>query len=390
MTGGAVAGPLAAGAAGPSPLWYATRATGVIALVLLTITVVLGVAGTARLATPRWPRVVTAGLHRNIALLVVAFVGVHILTTVLDSYAPIGWISVVIPFSSAYRTLWLSLGTIAFDLLLALIVTSLLRARLGYRSWRMVHWLAYAAWPVALWHGLGTGTDSPLGWLLALDAAAVAAVACAVWWRLSLPDSSPRPLTIAMVVTAVPLATIMFAALGPLQPGWARRAGTPVRLLAGQPGSARDGAVSGATGLSAGRSPAGQSPAGQPSAGQPSAGLPSGGRFTGQAARASGPAEGQVTITVTATTTGSPGTDLTVTLQGTPDGAGVALQRGTVRVGPAGAASSYLGPVVALDGQLLVADLSNQSGSRAQATIRLAVTGQRATGRLTIRRGGDE
>lgn len=385
MTGRAVAGPLAAGAAGPSPLWYATRATGVIALVLLTITVVLGVAGTARLATPRWPRVVTAGLHRNIALLVVAFVGVHILTTVLDSYAPIGWISVVVPFSSAYRTLWLSLGTIAFDLLLALIVTSLLRARLGYRSWRMVHWLAYAAWPVALWHGLGTGTDSRLGWLLALDAAAVAAVACAVWWRLSLPDNSPRPLTIAMVVTAVPLATIMFAALGPLQPGWARRAGTPVRLLASQPVSAGGGAVPAAGGSSAGRPSAGQ-----PSAGQPSAGLPSGGRFTGQAARTSGPAEGQVTITVTATTSGSPGTDLTVTLQGTPDGAGVALQRGTVRVGPAGAASSYLGPVVALDGQLLVADLSNQTGSRAQATIRLAVTGQRATGRLTIRRGGEE
>ena len=127
----------------------------------------------------------------------VAFVGVHVLTTVLDTYAPIGLISVVVPFTSAYRPLWLSLGTIAFDLLLALVITSLLRARLGYRGWRLVHWFAYLAWPVALWHGLGTGTDSRLPWLLALDAAAVAAVACAVWWRLSLPEIAPRPLTMA-------------------------------------------------------------------------------------------------------------------------------------------------------------------------------------------------
>ncbi len=365
-------GALAAGTAGPSPLWYATRATGVVALVLLTVTMVLGIAGTARVATPRWPRLVTAGLHRNVALLVVAFVGVHVLTTVLDTYAPIGWIAVVVPFTSAYRPLWLSLGTIGFDLLLALVITSLLRARLGYRSWRLVHWFAYLAWPVALWHGLGTGTDSRLPWLLALDAAAVAAVACAVWWRLSLPEAAPRPLTMVVAVTAVPLITIMFTLLGPLQPGWARRAGTPVRLLAGQ-------SVSGGGGAAAGPSP-----------GQPSAGLLSGGRFTGQASRSTGPGAGQVTITVTATTTGSPAENLTITLLGTPDGPGVSLQRGTVSVGPAGAAASYAGPVVALDGPELVADLSGRSGARAQVRIRLEVAGRRATGRLSISSGGEE
>ena len=368
-------GALAAGSAGPSPLWYATRATGVVALVLLTVTVVLGVAGTARVATPRWPRVVTAGLHRNVALLVVAFVGVHVLTTVLDTYAPIGLISVVVPFTSAYRPLWLSLGTIAFDLLLALVITSLLRARLGYRGWRLVHWFAYVAWPVALWHGLGTGTDSRLPWLLALDAAAVAAVACAVWWRLSLPEVAPRPLTMAVAVTAVPLITIMFTLLGPLQPGWARRAGTPVRLLAGQSAAAGGGAGPSASPSSAGPS---------------SAALPSGGRFTGQASRSSGPGPGQVTITVTATTTGSPAENLTVKLQGTPDGAGVSLQHGTVGVGPAGAPASYAGPVVALDGQQLIADLSSQSGSRARARITLEVVGGRATGRIAISSGGEE
>ena len=178
---------------GPSPLWYATRATGVVALVLLTATVVLGVAGVARFATPRWPRVITAGLHRNLPLLAVAFVAAHVLTTVLDTYAPIGWVAAVVPFSSAYRTFWLGLGAVASDLLLAVTVTSLLRARLGYRAWRAVHWLGYACWPVALWHGLGTGTDSKLPWLLALDAACVAAVTGAVGWRMSLGPGRPSP-----------------------------------------------------------------------------------------------------------------------------------------------------------------------------------------------------
>ncbi|HTW05412.1 MAG TPA: ferric reductase-like transmembrane domain-containing protein [Streptosporangiaceae bacterium] len=219
--------------AGPSLLWYTTRATGVVALLLLTGTVILGVAGVGRIDTPRWPRLLTAGLHRNLSLLAVAFVAGHILTTVLDGYAPIGWISAVVPFSSPYRTLWLSLGTVAFDLLLAVVITSLIRVRLGYRAWRAAHWLGYASWPVALWHGLGTGTDSKLPWLLALDAACVAAVTCTLGWRFSLARRRPSVLVTVLACLAVPVATVAFVAVGPLQPGWARRAGTPVRLLSG-------------------------------------------------------------------------------------------------------------------------------------------------------------
>jgi len=218
---------------GPSLLWYSTRATGVVALLLLTGTVILGVAGVGRIDTPRWPRLLTAGLHRNLSLLAVAFVAVHVLATVLDGYAPIGWISAVVPFSSPYRTLWLSLGTVAFDLLLAVVVTSLVRVHLGYRVWRGVHWLGYASWPVALWHGLGTGTDSKLPWLLALDAVCMATVACTLGWRLSLARRRPSVLFTVLACLAVPLATVAFVAVGPLQPGWARRAGTPVKLLSG-------------------------------------------------------------------------------------------------------------------------------------------------------------
>jgi methionine sulfoxide reductase heme-binding subunit len=172
-------------------LWYATRSTGVIALLLLTATVTLGVAGVHRLSSPRWPRVITAGLHRNLSLLAVAFVLVHVLTTVLDSYVHISLTAAFIPFTSSYRPLWLGLGAIAFDLLLAVVLTSLMRARIGYRAWRAVHLLAYACWPVALWHGLGSGTDTRLPWMIALNVSCALLVVGAVLWRVSPLTAGP-------------------------------------------------------------------------------------------------------------------------------------------------------------------------------------------------------
>jgi methionine sulfoxide reductase heme-binding subunit len=218
---------------GMTALWYTARGTGVVALLLLTATVALGAAGTARMETSRWPRLITTQLHRHLSLLVVAFVAVHVASTVLDPFAPVGWAAAIVPFSSAYRPVWLGLGAVALDLLLAVLVTSLLRARLGYRTWRAVHWLAYASWPVALWHGLGTGTDSRLTLMLGLDVACVAVVACALWQRLGLLTSVGRRIAVGAAAVAVALATAVFAMAGPLQPGWARRAGTPVRLLSG-------------------------------------------------------------------------------------------------------------------------------------------------------------
>jgi len=240
---------LAASTSGPSPLWYTTRALGVVALLLLTATVALGVAGTRRVETQAMPRVVRAGLHRNLSLLAAVFVATHVLTSVLDPFAGIGFLSAVIPFTSPYRPLWVSLGAIAFDMLLAVIITSLLRTRLSFRAWRGVHWLAYACWPIALWHGLGTGTDSHLSWLLFLDAVCVAVVVGAVFWRLQLVARADVRAAGRFATAAFVLATIVFVAIGPLQAGWARRAGTPARILG--TGSVNTGSRAGRPGGSA-------------------------------------------------------------------------------------------------------------------------------------------
>src|SRR5581483_4150523 len=131
----------------PSAFWYLTRGSGVVALLLLTASICLGIATTMRWRTNRMPRFAVAGVHRTVTLVAIVFVAIHVATTVVDGFAPIGWKDAVVPFLSPYRPLWLGLGAVAFDLLLALVITSLLRARIGYRLWRGTHWLAYASWP---------------------------------------------------------------------------------------------------------------------------------------------------------------------------------------------------------------------------------------------------
>jgi sulfoxide reductase heme-binding subunit YedZ len=223
---------------GPSAYWYLARATGVVSLLLLTASVVLGVLGPLRFTVPgRWPRFAIDTVHRDVSLLVLVVLIVHIATSVLDGFAPISIAAAVIPFGSAYRPLWLGLGALAFDFLIALTVTSLLRRRLGYRSWRAVHWLAYASWPVAVLHGLGTGTDTKTWWSLVLTAACLAGVVAAVWARIRQAEpeyGGVREAAIALAV-ATPIGLAIFTLAGPLQRGWARTAGTPTKLVGTAP-----------------------------------------------------------------------------------------------------------------------------------------------------------
>jgi predicted ferric reductase len=167
---------------GPT-LWYATRATGLVTMLLLTASVLLGILTTGRFAGGSWPRFLTVGLHRNLALLTVTFLALHIGTTVVDRFVSIPLTAAFIPFASSYKAVWLSLGAVALDLLVALVATSLIRNRLGLRAWRWVHWTAYVCWPVALAHGLGAGTDRGTLWVFLLTVVCAAAVAGVATWR---------------------------------------------------------------------------------------------------------------------------------------------------------------------------------------------------------------
>jgi len=225
----------------PSPLWFATRGAGTVSLLLLTAVVVLGIATTTR-RQGRWPRFLTPRLHGNLALGTLVFLAVHIATAILDPYAQLGWRDALVPFGARYRPIWLGLGVIAAEGLVALAVTSWIRPRIGFRSWRAVHWIAYACWPLGLLHGVGTGSDVRSGWFEVVDAVCVGAVfAAVVAWRLG--QGWPRAAGFrTMVAIGSGAGVIVFAVWmlnGPLAPGWARAAGTPPELLhsSGSPSS---------------------------------------------------------------------------------------------------------------------------------------------------------
>lgn len=170
--------------AATSPLGLATRGAGIVALLLLTVTLMLGVADVQRWQAPGWPRFVVDATHRGASLLAVVFVVLHVTTTVLDGYVAIGWFDALIPFTTPYATFWVGLGTIAFDILLLLGVSGLLRQHVGHRTWRAIHWSAYACWPIALVHALGSGSDATTPWMLAVAALCALAVAGAVAVRV--------------------------------------------------------------------------------------------------------------------------------------------------------------------------------------------------------------
>jgi predicted ferric reductase len=180
-------------------MWYAGQATGIVSLVLFTLVMVLGIGVRERARIPGMPRLATVALHRSFSLLAVAFLTVHVVTAVADTFVHIGLLAALVPFTSSYQPLWLGLGTIAVDLMLAVVATSLLRARLGPRAWRAVHWLAYASWPVAVVHGvkLGNGTGHLMaGWMLWLTAGCVGSVLAAVAYRLTAARRRPTPASV--------------------------------------------------------------------------------------------------------------------------------------------------------------------------------------------------
>jgi methionine sulfoxide reductase heme-binding subunit len=183
--------------------WYISRATGVVALLLLTAVMLIGILINLQGRLPGLPRFAVTNLHRNLSLMAVVFIVIHVVTAVLDGYVSIPLVSGVIPFTSGYEGFWLGLGAISFDLMLALIATSLIRGRLSRRLWKAVHWLAYASWPVAFAHSIGSSTDLQGGLLLGLAVVCAAALAAALVWRLvTVAREVPRAQRVSAVMAS--------------------------------------------------------------------------------------------------------------------------------------------------------------------------------------------
>jgi len=338
-------------AANGQALWYLTRGSGTVALLLLTASVLLGVMNSTRWKTEHWPRFLTYGLHRNITLLAIVFTVIHVVSTIADSFAPIGWIDSLVPFLSPYRPLWLGFGTLAFDLLLALTITSFLRRRIGQQAWKLVHWLAYASWPVALLHSLGTGSDARTGWLAAIGVISGLVVFAAVLWRV-LVAREAEPMIRAGATLAgvfVLIGLFVWARGGPLAKGWAARAGTPASIL----NRWKTG-------------PTAQQLAAPSTSGQPVRSLPSG-RFasTLQGSLKEVPAgSGLVTILIDAQAKGRFAGRVHLALRGQAvDGGGVEMIDSVVGLLPKGGQAWSSGRVIGLNGRRVLASVQKPDGS---------------------------
>jgi sulfoxide reductase heme-binding subunit YedZ len=350
-----------AAAHGPSALWYATRGTGAIALVLLTVSVVLGV-GELRAWRPAGaPRFAIAAMHRTVSLLAVALLAVHILTTLLDPFPHIGVLTAIVPFQTTYRPLWMGLGTIASDLLVALVVTSLVRRRLGYRVWRGVHWFAYACWPVALVHGIGAGSDTRTTWMLALTLACVGAVGVSVAARLAAPGA-PQEVRIGAGALAalVALALGIWLPQGPLAQGWARRAGTPAQVLTAFAPRARAARKAAPDALAR---PFSATLAGRVSNGTSAGGL--------------GVADLRMRLE------GGPRGVLRLRLGGQtlPDG-GLQMDRSAVTLGPPRDPARYSGRIQTLRNNVLSALVGSSDGHAVRLTVELTLRGESVAGQV--------
>ena len=321
---------------GSSALWYLTRATGLVSLILLTATVVLGTVASVGWTTERWPRFLSQSVHRNLSLFCLALIGVHIVSTVGDGYVPIGLADAVIPFRSIYRPIWVGLGALAFDMLLAVAITSALRRRIGVAAWRGVHWLAYACWPIAVVHGLGAGSDTKLPGALLVFAACIGSVTAAAAWRLAVGRARSATWRLGGVLAgaAVLLTIAVFAIAGPLRPGWSHRAGTSPALLAQLAGSASGSSAGGATGATSAGAPSG-SPA------VPNAPFTTSvtGTFT-----TSGPTADGDSVVSLHMTLGDATAPLLVQIIGPASDGGVQMRRSAVTLGP------LTGQVTALNG----------------------------------------
>jgi hypothetical protein len=348
---------------GPSAYWYMTRSTGWVALLLLTLTMVLGVIDVNRWSTAAWPRFVLDSLHRSVSLLVLAFLAVHILAAILDSFAPIGVLDAVVPFIGRYRPIWLGLGTVALDLLIALTITSLMRQRLGHRAWRITHWLAYACWPIALVHALGTGSDVKGGWALTLSAICVLAVIAAVCVRALRGWPARREIRAGALALSLlaPVALVVWLTSGPLGHGWARRAGTPPSLL-------------GASTPTAAASTAGAPGAGTGAGGSGTLSGPFTASLSGTIAEGPGPSPGLVAVKIAASLGGAVAGRLEIEIDGPPVGeGGVSLRSSSVTLGSPPSPVVYHGSIAALNGNRILARVSSAGGKRLTLQVALSV-----------------
>ena len=324
----------------PKVLWYLTRATGIIAILLLALVVILGMVTATKAAPKGFAKFLVPDLHRRLSISAAVFLGIHIVTALLDSFVHIGLAASIIPFVSSYRPIWVGFGAISFDLLLVVIATSVARHRFSQGPWKKIHYASWLVVTFAIFHAMGTGSDARVGLVEGIYMALVGVVALAAIFRTA-RDVQLRKLARiggSAVIVAVPLLALEWSFKGPLRSGWAS-ASSSFSLLP---------KVTTTTAATS-------------SAGANSFVWPVDGGVQGTVSIANA-SSGTSTVTMTGTVTGTADV-ITVRLVGLVQQGSLVLQGSSVAIGTASAPNTYTGSVAQAGGSTLVLSLHGPQGS---------------------------
>ena len=354
-----------------SPLWYLSRSAGYVGLILLGVIGVLGIVTAGNFRIAQGTKFLAPEVHRSLSLLTIVVLGIHVGTAVADKYSFIGLKDVFIPFMATYRPVWVGLGAVAVDLGIAVVITSLLRVKMGYKSWRLVHWASYPIFVLSIIHGLGSGTDSSL-WAskviyLVVGAGLALATASRLLSRKDL-DSGVKAALSGMTI-AVPFAIVLWALSGPFGANWTKRAQSG--LIQSLPGSAKLANAGGSTPkVSAAVSPALHLSSSYTS------------NWSGRVDQSPANSQGEVALRLIGNLSSSPGFELSVVLIGTPLDGGISMTSSIVEIASSSGTSIYRGTVTSLSGTTIVSQVANVDGEgfTFSAGINLGSNGSSFTG----------
>lgn len=358
-----------------SPLWYISRSAGFVGLALLGLIGILGIITAGNFHFSRGSRFVAPEVHRSLSLLAVVVLTIHVGAAILDKYSRIGLKDVFLPFVSQYRPIWIGLGAVAVDLGIAVLVTSLLRVKMGYKSWKALHWLSYPIFALSVIHGLGSGSDSPILFGKIIYVVVGGSLLGAILIRLaSFKDSVPiRKALLAAATISLPAMILFWASIGPFTPTWPTRAqgGLNQAILASDQIS---GSSSPQTTIARSQVPAIDIKPGYSSI------------WNGKLDESPSNSQGEVAIRLLGKLTSSNGYELSIVLIGFPQDGGVAMASSIVEVASiSGNNIVYRGTVSTLNGSTIVCSLNSPNGNPVtlSATLNLSSSGNTFTGTVT-------
>lgn len=348
-----------------SPLWYISRAAGFVGLVLLGVIGVLGVMTAGNFRLGRGARFLTPEMHRSLTLLAVVVLGIHVGAAVLDPFARIGFKDIVVPFGAHYRPIWVGIGAVAIDLGIAVVATSLLRVRMGYRSWKLLHWASYPIFALSIVHGLGTGSDSALLLSKIIYLLVGAVLLLSILARLISNRNIFGFQKLALLSTSfgLPLLIVAWAFIGPFGPNWPKRAAAGL----GQSVSANTAANSASSVSKAKPVPIFSIGSGYSSS------------WSGKIDSSPANSQGEVALRLIGPLSGSPGYELSVTLIGFPQEGGISMASSILEVANTQGTPFYEGKVTTLSGTTIVCQISNVTGSTTAITINLNLSSSGTT-----------